>query len=403
MQQNQRLYHLDWLRVAAISLLIFYHTAMVYVPEWGFHFKHETSILELQNLMLLVSPWRMGLLWFISGVALRFMWIKYRMVELLWLRSRIILLSLLIGILFIVPPQLYVEMKQSSNLLLGFTDFLYAFYVEPKDHFQEYQSGVWPHIDVNHLWFLRSLWLFNLILILCSPALLSEKFQVYIDTGLRSKYVLIMTCVTTVLCIDIWGEGEQKREVYGFVLLLLGFLVGKKVEFWMLLKKHWQVLVLVALVSLIALQFAFELIWKPNMHQHIVWANIIVVLVFACAKVLPVFAVLAVSAQFLNRRSDTVAQFNQWVFPIYVIHQTIIVVIAYNVASFNIPIIWDAIITLFLTILACLLSIFLMRKNTFLRILCGGRGQYSAHWSSSKFWKWLVTISCAPLAIELVF
>ena len=75
---NQRLYQLDWLRVIAIGLLIFYHTAMVYVPDWEFHFKNETTATSLQHFMLLLSPWRMGLLWFISGVALRFYVAKIR-------------------------------------------------------------------------------------------------------------------------------------------------------------------------------------------------------------------------------------------------------------------------------------------------------------------------------------
>ena len=34
-----RQHQLDWLRVFALGLLIFYHTAMVFVAEWGFHFK----------------------------------------------------------------------------------------------------------------------------------------------------------------------------------------------------------------------------------------------------------------------------------------------------------------------------------------------------------------------------
>jgi uncharacterized membrane protein len=115
---SDRLHQLDWLRVIAIGVLILFHIGMVYVPGWGFHYKRETQALELQNLMLVLSPWRMGLLWFISGVALRFMWIKHSGIGLLLKRSIQLLFPLLIGVLIVVPPQLYIEMKQAGKMSL---------------------------------------------------------------------------------------------------------------------------------------------------------------------------------------------------------------------------------------------------------------------------------------------
>ncbi|WP_241651904.1 hypothetical protein [Pseudoalteromonas phenolica] len=39
--------------------------------------------------------------------------------------------------------------------------------------FAQYQAGIWPHVDVNHLWYLRSLWQFTLLLVLMLPVLQS--------------------------------------------------------------------------------------------------------------------------------------------------------------------------------------------------------------------------------------
>ena len=60
-----RRYDLDWLRVLAFGLLIFYHTGMLYSQNWGFHFKSQYLSSNIENIMLLLSPWRMGLIWFI--------------------------------------------------------------------------------------------------------------------------------------------------------------------------------------------------------------------------------------------------------------------------------------------------------------------------------------------------
>ena len=61
----ERRYDLDWLRVLVFGLLIFYHIGMLYVANWGFHFKSAYQSETLANFMLIVEPWRMASLWII--------------------------------------------------------------------------------------------------------------------------------------------------------------------------------------------------------------------------------------------------------------------------------------------------------------------------------------------------
>ena len=63
-----RLYFLDWLRIGAFALLIVYHVGMVYV-SWDFHIKSPSASTTIEPFMLLSSPWRMSLLFLISGAA----------------------------------------------------------------------------------------------------------------------------------------------------------------------------------------------------------------------------------------------------------------------------------------------------------------------------------------------
>src|SRR5690349_18433359 len=63
---------LDWIRVSVFGLLIVYHIGMVYV-SWSFHVKSTHILPGLEPLMLLVNPWRLGLLFLVSGVATRYM------------------------------------------------------------------------------------------------------------------------------------------------------------------------------------------------------------------------------------------------------------------------------------------------------------------------------------------
>jgi hypothetical protein len=55
-------------RILAFGLLVFYHVGMYYV-SWDWHVKSPHAGPTLEPLMLLTSPWRMSLLFVVSGVA----------------------------------------------------------------------------------------------------------------------------------------------------------------------------------------------------------------------------------------------------------------------------------------------------------------------------------------------
>jgi hypothetical protein len=79
---HNRLYFLDWIRIFAFCVLIFYHTGMYYV-SWDWHVKSPFASDAIEPLMILSSPWRLGLLFMISGVATAFMLKKLRVGALL--------------------------------------------------------------------------------------------------------------------------------------------------------------------------------------------------------------------------------------------------------------------------------------------------------------------------------
>src|SRR3954470_125398 len=69
---GERRTDLDWVRIAAFGLLILYHVGMFYVP-WDWDAKSPRIVPWLQIPMQLTSPWRLVLLFIVSGAATRFM------------------------------------------------------------------------------------------------------------------------------------------------------------------------------------------------------------------------------------------------------------------------------------------------------------------------------------------
>jgi glucans biosynthesis protein C len=65
---GERRYDLDWVRISAFMLLIVFHVGMYYVT-WDWHVKSPAASRAIEPLMMLSSPWRLSLLFLVSGVA----------------------------------------------------------------------------------------------------------------------------------------------------------------------------------------------------------------------------------------------------------------------------------------------------------------------------------------------
>ena len=71
----ERRHDLDWVRVCAFGVLVLYHVGMYYVT-WDWHVKSPYASGTIEPLMLLSSPWRLSLLFLVSGAASAFLFGK---------------------------------------------------------------------------------------------------------------------------------------------------------------------------------------------------------------------------------------------------------------------------------------------------------------------------------------
>jgi len=403
---TDRLHCLDWLRVIAVGVLVFYHIGMVYVPDWDFHYKNPLTSDAIKSLMLLTSPWRMGLLWLVSGMALAYMCKRYGVIRLLVRRTNQILLPLLIGVLFVVPIQLFVQMKQAGDMPLDLFDFVHALFIQPSQFFTEYSSGIWPRFDVNHLWFLRSLWRFSLILILLSP-ILNSNFSEKIRNWLASKISCIfLLFAIPIILIELMLEGEVVREAYGFTLVVLGFCLGLHSSFWQTLVKHLKLLCLLSLVAMAALQVGFIAIWQAGLHQtNPVW-DVLINCIYLSNKIFPLLAIFALSYRFLNKPNKIIKQLNPYVFPLYILHQSVIIAFAYLASNSDSIFLKSAEYQLWLNVaitpLICALLLLVVARVNILRMCFGMRFKNNLDPYASWQIRLFVLVICIPMIYRLI-
>lgn len=154
---------LDWLRIAALLTLVPYHVGMYYVP-WPWHVKSPNSLPELAAWMQLSSPWRMSLLFLISGAVLSLA-LTARPSQAAWLRARTLrlLLPLLVGIVLVVPVQPYFEVRQFHGYTGSFGDFAWRYFSADKSFCQP-GRGCLVLPTWNHLWYLPYLMFYTALL-----------------------------------------------------------------------------------------------------------------------------------------------------------------------------------------------------------------------------------------------
>ncbi|HTL88217.1 MAG TPA: acyltransferase family protein, partial [Leptolyngbya sp.] len=156
MKNLDRRYDLDWLRVLAVLLLIYYHTAAIfYRGDLGTFYvvdSHASSIATL--FILFVHQWHMPLFFFLSGSATWFSLEVRTTGEYVKERFQRLLIPFVFGTLTLVPPQVYYHLRQASGDRCSYFQFYPQFF-----------NGIRPagNFEWAHLWFVIYLFVLSLV------------------------------------------------------------------------------------------------------------------------------------------------------------------------------------------------------------------------------------------------
>jgi surface polysaccharide O-acyltransferase-like enzyme len=333
-----RLYFLDWIRIFAFFVLIFYHTGMYYVT-WDWHVKSPYASDAIEPLMILSSPWRLGLLFMISGVATAFMLNKIRVGTLLRQRSWRLLIPLLFGMFVIVPPQAYFEVVEKVGYQGGYAEFM-RLYVTSYGGFCRgddcLRMPTW-----NHLWFVSYLWAYTMVIGGIAWALGGARLQACADalgrclTGWKiivlpaavlavARYALVERFPTTHALVDDWYSHAQY-----FFLFVLGVMLATQNGFWAKVDHlRWTSLgVWLATWALVVIYWSIPeaLQATPEVAR---WKMVMRAL-YCLGQWTPMLAICGFGHRHLGFDSAKRRYLTEAVFPVYILHQTLIVTMAH--------------------------------------------------------------------------
>ena len=373
----ERRIDLDWVRIAAFGLLIFYHVGMLYV-SWDFHVKSEHRVTTLEPLMIVLNPWRLALLFVVSGAVTRFMLGKYTIRRFVLARTWRLLVPLLFGMLVAVPPQAYEQVVDS----VGYRGSFLQFYLLDYFAFGPRFCNPGPCILLptwNHLWFVAYLLVYTLALgavlavlpglrrriggsafpilpgavVLLVPALLCAAYRLWLLPRFPSTHAL--------------AGDWYNHALYGS-MFLSGFVVARAEGVWTEIERlrWWALGCAVPLYAVfLTVRFASQPLSVP------LWIGS--GLAYGFYQWFAIVAVLGFARRWLNRDSPARRYLTDAIFPYYIVHQTAIVMIAHYLKDRQLPAWLEAAVVIAGTAAACGATYEIVRRIRPLRPLFGLR------------------------------
>ena len=369
----ERHYGMDWLRIGAFGLLILYHIGMVFVP-WHFQVKTAYPLLWAEIPMFLTSPWRLTLLFLVSGYASRALLTKSpRLGTFFRNRSARLLWPLLFGVVVIVPPQSWVELTTQHGYARGYTAFLAYDYFR----FGALDGIILP--TWNHLWFVAYLWVYSVVLVIGVWALGAVRVQRTFDrlfAGWRSlvlpaAYILLIEAVLfhrSEDTHDLFGDGvAHLRYVPAF---LFGFGLAGSPTVLAAMARQWRVAAVIAVGCFLTIavllirwpDFTFPdramVIWTYRIAHHLeTWTAIA--------------ALVGIAERYWNRDHRWRTVLAEATFPFYIIHQTLIVVVENWLLPLHLGAAAEFAILVTATVVGCWAFYLIGRRIMWLRPLIG--------------------------------
>jgi hypothetical protein len=333
---NTRLYFLDWVRVIAFFILILYHVGMYYVT-WGWHVKSPYASDALEPYMMLSSPWRLALLFMVAGVASSFMAARMKAGRFVGQRSRRLLLPLVFGMLVIVPPQSYCEVVEKLGYTGSYAGFMRQYLGAYHGFCKDGSCLILP--TWNHLWFVAYLWVYTLVLGALLPLLAArfDRMAARLDRLLAGWRLLVLPAAVLALARialkDRYPEthallGDWFNHATYFFLFALGAMLARVPQVWPrfeALRWHGLGIALTCWAALMVWSAIPDDAAVPNLPAWL----LVVRAIYALCTWSAIVAACGFAHRHLQFDSPARRYLTEAVFPVYIVHQTLIVTLVH--------------------------------------------------------------------------
>jgi len=389
---TERRYWLDWLRVLAMGTIFLFHSSRPFAPP-PWHVMNSTLDLGFTLFDAFISGWIMPLFFVISGIAVYYSVGKRSGLQ--FVKDRILRLMvpfLTVGLLIVLSVNVYYDAVFHGNYT---GDFL-SFYLGPYfTKFFPFDLNFSPTYLANsnqgiYLWYLFWLFAFSLVTFplfkwFAKDGNGNKLAKLYAACNKHGGLLLLAIPVIVVNTAAVppyfvfpSGYGGWKLPAY-LVFFVAGYVMASSPQFEESIEKSRKASLLLGIItsililSIVALTGITSSSSGQSDPSGIDGTYIVISTVWALNGWCWVAAILGFGRKHLSFNHRLLSVSNELVLPFYVLHQAVIVAVAFYVVGLDLIVIEKYLLIVFTSFPIILAALYPISKINVLRFLFGLR------------------------------
>lgn len=334
-QKPERRYDLDWIRILGMATIFFYHCGRFFnLEDW--HVKNNVLSPDITIILAILGIWMMPLFFMISAMSSYYSLTKRSPKQYISERFKRLIVPLIFGIfVIIVPVQVYIERVSHGQFSGSFIDF-YPHYFDGL-----YAVGgnfAWMGL---HLWYLEFLFIFSLLTLPLFVVARKQKYSSLVShtASFFTKPGTIFLLAIPVIAVEIF-VGQYRDNIIGIQSFggwsLLTYLTFFIIGYFLSLDPRFRDIVekqrIPALLIAIGITLLGIVSYVYNLESVGNYQDILTAADSWCW----LLAIFGFGSKYLNFNHSILKYANEAVLPFYILHQTVIVVIGFWMAQWEI-------------------------------------------------------------------
>ncbi|MGZ3623509.1 MAG: acyltransferase family protein [Ktedonobacteraceae bacterium] len=344
--KHERLFYLDWLRVIAVFGVILSHTGDIFDTLY-WHTRQNNQGISWNGLATFGAEWGMSLVFLLAGASAWFALQSRSSRQFIDERFRRLLIPFIVAFIVLSPFQAYI---MSYFIASGYSHYqgdLLQFFTYFFEHIRIGGDLKFLTIYGYHLWFLAFLYIISMMAL---PVL------VYLKQARGSRIIVRLVALCKVpaglfifvppialVRILLWASypGYQGwADFYTwFIIFVFGFILYADNTFQAIIRKQGMIFVAVSAVCIVSLIIAnifgglSALENAANYSSGYMFYQLVISITIWSMTIAALYA-----AMILLNFSNKVLQYaNQAILPFYILHEPVIIIIAFFVLAWDIP------------------------------------------------------------------
>ena len=344
--KSVRLYYLDWLRLILILGVFVYHAVSPFRGGLDWHITNLERSVTVTSILIFIWPWALPLFFLVAGAASLFALRRRSNRQYISERVARLLIPFIVGSILLSPLQAYLEALHKGSYQGSFLSYIPQMLAEKTSGnlFTPLTFTEWGF----HLWFLAFLFAYSLLALPIFRWFQRDVGRSFISWlgRLVEKRGGILLFLIPLALVRVLVQPFAPEEhgwldfIYSFLFFVLGYILYADDRFVSAIRRdRWLifaggVLNLVAFGGLFAVAGDTALEWV-QIDTFVVPGSIIGILLFTLSSWCWALCVLYLAMKFLDFSNKWLVYGNETIMPFYLLHQPVIIVIAFFVVQWN--------------------------------------------------------------------